>query len=104
MFSVQDTGPGFHAGPGAPLVAALRSATAAAHEIDRKAGVDLDSVDPDAESDTDGRAVKQVRGEGIGLSIVKRLSDMLNATVELESSAQAGTIFRVIVPRSYQQR
>ncbi len=40
MFSVHDTGPGFHAGPGAPLVSALKAATVASHDIDRKAGVD----------------------------------------------------------------
>ena len=40
MFTVHDTGPGFHAGPGAPLLGALKAATAASHEIDRKAGVD----------------------------------------------------------------
>jgi len=46
--------------------------------------------------------VNQPRGEGVGLSIVKRLSDLLNATIELESSAEFGTIFRVILPRRYQ--
>jgi len=104
MFSVQDTGPGFHAGPGSPLVAALKEATVAAHDLDRKAGVDPESADPDASmEDTDRRAVKQARGEGIGLSIVKRLSDLLNATIELESSAEVGTIFRVMLPRHYQR-
>lgn len=101
MFSVRDTGPGFHAGPGAPLVGALKAATVAAREIDREAGVDTEPVDPGDESDDDNPAAKQVRGEGIGLSIVKRLSDLLNATVELESSPQAGTIFRVVIPRRY---
>lgn len=102
MFSVRDTGPGFHAGPGAPLMGALKAATTAAHEMDRAAGVNSgEAADPGAESDADNRPVKQARGEGIGLSIVKRLSDLLNATVELESSAQDGTIFRVIVPRHY---
>lgn len=104
MFSVKDTGPGFHAGPGAPLVAALKEATVAAHDLDRKAGVDPESADPDGSmEDADGRTLKQARGEGIGLSIVKRLSDLLNATLELESSAEIGTIFRVILPRRYRQ-
>ncbi|MGZ9076254.1 MAG: ATP-binding protein, partial [Burkholderiaceae bacterium] len=102
MFSVRDTGPGFHAGPGAPLVSALKAATVASHDIDRKAGVDPESADATASAtDTDARAVNQQRGEGVGLSIVKRLSDMLNATIELESSAEFGTIFRVILPRRY---
>jgi signal transduction histidine kinase len=103
MFTVHDTGPGFHAGPGAPLVSALKAATAASHEIDRKAGVDPESADTNGSAiDTDRREVNQPRGEGVGLSIVKRLSDLLNATIELESSAQLGTTFRVILPRRYQ--
>jgi signal transduction histidine kinase len=103
MFSVRDTGPGFHAGPGAPLLSAMKAATIASHDIDRKAGVDPESSDPTAsEADTDTRAVSQQRGEGVGLSIVKRLSDLLNATIELESSAEIGTVFRVILPRRYQ--
>ena len=103
MFSVLDTGPGFHAGPGAPLLSAMKAATVASHDIDRKAGVDPESSDPTASAtDTDPRAVNQQRGEGVGLSIVKRLSDLLNATIELESSAEVGTIFRVILPRRYQ--
>jgi signal transduction histidine kinase len=103
MFCVRDTGPGFYAGPGAPLVSALKEATVAAHDIDRRAGVDPESADATgSEADIDARAGNQQRGEGVGLSIVKRLSDLLNATIELESSAEVGTIFRVILPRRYQ--
>ena len=103
MFSVRDTGPGFHAGPGAPLLSALKAATLASHDIDRKAGVDPESADATTSPlDADERAVSQQRGEGVGLSIVKRLGDLLNATIELESSAEVGTIFRVILPRRYQ--
>jgi signal transduction histidine kinase len=103
MFSVQDTGPGFHSGPGAPLVSALKAATIASHEIDRKAGVDPEAAEENGTAiDDDPRAVGQQRGEGVGLSIVKRLSDLVNATIELESSAELGTIFRVILPRHYQ--
>ena len=104
MFSVQDTGPGLRAGPNAPLVSALKAATSASHDIDRKAGVDPESADPNASTtDADRRAENHERGEGIGLSIVKRLSDLLNATIELESSPEGGTIFRVILPRHYQR-
>ena len=104
MFSVQDTGPGFHAGPGAPLVGALKAATVASHDIDRKAGIDPEPAEQDgATEDADRRAVRQARGEGIGLSIVKRLGDLLNATIELESSPEVGTIFRVLLPRHYKR-
>jgi signal transduction histidine kinase len=39
------------------------------------------------------------RGEGIGLSIVKRLCELLNATIELETDAATGTSFRITFPR-----
>jgi two-component sensor histidine kinase len=42
-------------------------------------------------------------GEGIGLSIVKRLCEMLDASLELESSKGEGTTFRVIFPRRYEE-
>ena len=41
------------------------------------------------------------RGEGIGLSIVKRLCELLDASLELETAPGAGTTFRVIFPRAY---
>ncbi len=103
MFCVRDTGPGIQAGPGAPLVGALKEATVASHDIDRKAGVDPESADATGSAaDVDERRANQQRGEGVGLSIVKRLSDLLNATIELESSAEVGTVFRVMLPRRYQ--
>jgi signal transduction histidine kinase len=40
-------------------------------------------------------------GEGIGLSIVKRLCELLDASIELETSKGEGTTFRVILPRHY---
>jgi signal transduction histidine kinase len=40
-------------------------------------------------------------GEGIGLSIVRRLCALLDATMEVESRAGQGTSFRVVLPRRY---
>ncbi len=40
-------------------------------------------------------------GEGIGLSIVKRLCELLDASLEIASSAKTGTTFRVVFPRCY---
>ena len=88
---VEDTGPGFHAGPGAPIVEALGNATAESNG---------DAIAAHA-GDHDGRAVHQSQGEGLGLAIVKRLSDLLNATVELETKPGQGTSIRVLVPRRY---
>ncbi len=82
-FSVVDTGPGFHAGPGAPLVEALGTTPGEA---------------PAAE---DARPVHQSHGEGLGLAIVKRLCELLSASMELESAPDKGTTVRVLLPKRY---
>jgi signal transduction histidine kinase len=40
-------------------------------------------------------------GEGIGLSIVKRLCELLDATIEMKSVTDVGTTFRILFPRQY---
>jgi signal transduction histidine kinase len=50
------------------------------------------------------RSAKQPRskvGEGIGLSIVNRLCELLDASIELQSAKGQGTTFRVIFPVRY---
>lgn len=42
-----------------------------------------------------------VAGEGIGLSIVKRLCELLDASIQLESKENLGSLFQVILPRTY---
>ena len=49
----------------------------------------------------DARPVNQEGGEGIGLSIVKRLCELLDASIELDSTLGEGTTVRVVFPRSY---
>jgi signal transduction histidine kinase len=77
---VQDTGPGIHSEAGKPLSSALEGAP------EPKAGEEAQVPDG---------------GEGIGLSIVKRLCDMLDATIELKSVKGDGTRFRILFPRHY---
>jgi signal transduction histidine kinase len=91
-FNVQDTGPGFHAGPGAPIVDALHPS-----------GPDgAGATDPMRQGEAaDLRSVEQAPGEGIGLAIVKRLCDLLDASVEIDSSAAQGTRVRVQLPCRY---
>ena len=98
MLWVRDTGPGFHAGPGAPLAEALQDATAESKQNDEHAstGKPESKVQP-----PDRRPVHQESGEGIGLSIVKRLCELLDASIELESKPGMGSTFRVIFPRHY---
>ncbi|HEV7822708.1 MAG TPA: sensor histidine kinase [Burkholderiales bacterium] len=105
MLTVEDTGPGIHAGPGAPLAEALEEATEEARQVE----ITGDSARQREESKSaqagsaqpDPRAVHQQRGEGIGLAIVKRLSELLDATVELTSEPDQGTTFRIVLPRHY---
>ncbi|WP_428304361.1 ATP-binding protein [Lacipirellula sp.] len=108
MLCVTDTGPGFHAGPGAPLAEALVEATSEAMKLDAQSEVEGASTSAarsqsQRDQPMDDRPVHQEQGEGIGLSIVKRLCDLLDASVELESGPGQGTIFRVIFPRDYQK-
>jgi signal transduction histidine kinase len=107
MLCVEDTGPGFHAGPGSPLAEALEDATSEAQRLDGCPDDQGCSTGPaemasDGDCRLDPRPVHQERGEGIGLSIVKRLCDLLDASLEMESVPNQGTVFRVIFPREYQ--
>ncbi len=106
---VQDTGPGFLAGSGSELVAALGVATGHAKTLDADAlsgEVTHVAVQPLEPARTQGpdRRVPPLPGEGIGLSIVKRLCELLDATIELDSRMGEGTTFRVLIPRQYDAR
>jgi signal transduction histidine kinase len=102
---VKDTGPGLLSGPGAPLAMELRAATASAHEVDAKAAQGESRNPPVLDQRDAGSPVptppRHQAGEGIGLSIVKRLCDMLDASLEMISSRESGTTFRVVFPIDY---
>ncbi|MGQ0811491.1 MAG: sensor histidine kinase [Nitrospiraceae bacterium] len=106
VLCVQDTGPGFLAGSATPLARALKEATEEAHEVEEKAepaGEPSAHTEPapTLTSQSPRRPTQQPSGEGIGLSIVKRLCELLDASLELETAAGEGTTFRVILPRHY---
>ena len=106
FIQVKDTGPGFHSGPGAPLAGALGVATDQAKDVlaDEISGevTHVKRAQPSVPlARLDKRAVYQQEGEGIGLSIVKRLCGMLDATLEVDSKVDEGTTFRVLLPRQY---
>jgi signal transduction histidine kinase len=104
---VQDTGPGFERGSATPLERVLKRATAEAHEVEHRnlspnqAGSLQSDAAPTLASQSSHPASRLPSGEGIGLVIVKRLCEMLDASLELESSKGEGTTFRVIFPRRY---
>jgi signal transduction histidine kinase len=99
MFCVQDTGPGLQAGPGAPLATQLYEATQTSHETDDSESNETHA--PTVPAQSLASPAHQVSGEGVGLSIVKRLCELLDASLELETSPGSGSTFRVILPRSY---
>jgi len=95
LMSVEDSGPGFHAGPGAPIVNSLNASGAS------EPGSEAPRSEVAASGDADERPINQSQGEGLGLAIVKRLCDLLDAMVEIETAAEKGTTVRVLLPRRY---
>jgi signal transduction histidine kinase len=100
---VKDTGPGILGGPGAPMVVGLKEATASARESDENAAAISGQIPHVLVSAgaTLAQAANQQPGEGVGLSIVKRLCELLDASLEMASAAGTGTTFRVVLPRRY---
>ena len=82
---VVDTGPGIHSGSAKPLAQALGSVV----------------KEPMPEPSQAEKPSRDEAGEGIGLSIVKRLCELLDATIELKSEKDVGTTFRILFPRTY---
>jgi signal transduction histidine kinase len=91
---VVDTGPGIHTRSGKPLAGALERPNHAPADATPKQRADHSP-------DEAGNSRREPSGEGIGLSIVKRLCDMLDATIELKSEPNVGTSFRILFPRHY---
>ena len=91
--SVQDSGPGLptatKAGSLAQLLAPAPESTAAFGQPNPKA---------DAQQASNAQAASSAfahQGEGIGLSIVKKLCELLRAQLEIESKPGEGTLFRI---------
>ncbi len=98
---VQDTGPGFALQAAAPLRHALKDAT----EHAPQSGNDAAPSPPNLLAAESGPgSASTPSGEGIGLSIVKRLSDLLDATLELETAPGHGTTIQVTFPLAYRPR
>jgi signal transduction histidine kinase len=96
--TVTDTGPGLG---GTEIVAGLKEATVISQEVRRHAGSESHGL-PRPSTPGSSRPRSQPAGEGIGLSIVKRLCELLDARLEV-SSTGTGTTFRVVLPRHYER-
>jgi signal transduction histidine kinase len=102
---VQDTGPGFRSFA-TPIKTVLREATEMARDVEdaappAEAGSLSTEPAETLTSESPSRNPRVPSGEGIGLSIVKRLCELLDASIEVQSASGQGTTFRVIFPRSY---
>jgi len=104
VLCVQDTGPGLPAESAAPLAQALKAATEETQAVGEKAEA---AGEPSAEAEpapllrSQSPPSHEPAGEGIGLAIVKRLCELLDASLELHTERGKGTTFRVIFPRRY---
>jgi len=110
MLCVQDTGPGFKLQSASPLEKVLKQATDEAQAVEERAeseGRRFTRTHPHTQpaptlASQSAREVHHLpSGDGIGLSIVKRLCELLDASLELETARGEGTTFRVIFPRKY---
>ena len=104
---VKDTGPGMLTEAGTSMADGLQEATASAKESDEKSAAikgEASQVLPPKDTATPTRPSKLQPGEGIGLSIVKRLCELLDASLEIASAAETGTTFRVVFPRRYRRK
>jgi hypothetical protein len=90
---------------GAPLVVGLQEATESARESDENAAATAGEIShvlvPAPREATVIRPPHQQPGEGVDLSIVKRLCELLVASPKMASSAGKGTTLRVVLPRHY---
>jgi signal transduction histidine kinase len=102
---VQDTGPGLVASE-LPIKRELKEATEGVREVEDDTAHPPDeslqaTAPPTLTSKSAAGAARQPVGEGIGLSIVKRLCELLDASIELQTASGQGTTFRVIFPLRY---
>ncbi|MGH8258656.1 MAG: ATP-binding protein [Steroidobacteraceae bacterium] len=107
--SIADTGPGFALQSVGPLRHALKTATDEAHRVAIEGAVQGPDAtraqsDPPLAAASGPGSASLPSGEGIGLSIVKRLCDALGATVELETAPGHGTTIRILFPLRYPER
>ena len=92
-FEILDTGSGLTADP---LARRMAQATTEARAVEDAQKPNAAAPLPDGQREPEPSV-----GEGIGLAIVRRLCELLDATLELDASEREGTRFRVVLPMNY---
>lgn len=104
LFYVRDSGPGLLVSTAGKLAQSLEDAAmpaaAAGGTAPHLRALPPLAVDDSIDSHGESAAVER-HGEGIGLSIVRQLCELLDAVVEVESAPGRGTMFRILVPNDY---
>ena len=102
-FSIQDSGPGLPATTvgtlGQQLKPTVEPTSVLGPDQSEPVAVLPDSLPliPDP-ADMDSSIQPAKRGEGVGLQIVKRLCELLDANLDVETKAGRGTLFRIRMP------
>jgi signal transduction histidine kinase len=99
VLSVEDTGVGIEDRSSPAIAKLLRSATKEAISVAQERGEINSKVTPLPSASIHSPGV--ARGEGVGLTIVKRLCELLDATIKVDTEHGRGTTFRIIFPREY---
>ena len=106
LVSIQDSGPGLPSSLAGVFGDQLRPTVEATSVLAVDAGEPVTvlpehvPVIPDS-AELSEIAQQATQGEGIGLQIVKRLCELLKASLEIESIAGRGTLFRIRFPLHY---
>ncbi|WP_375444038.1 ATP-binding protein [uncultured Fibrella sp.] len=101
LLSIQDTGPGLSAGSALWLSDQLRPSVESAAVFSENTP---DGTPGPKSANAIGPISAQAgEGEGIGLYIVKRLCELLSASLDVETRLGTGTIIRIRIPIQYTQ-
>ncbi len=99
--SVEDTGVGIADRASPAIAKLLRAATREANAVSEPSGELGSKITPLPTALPATQATNSARGEGVGLTIVKRLCELLDATIELDTAHGRGTTFLITFPRQY---
>ncbi|GAA4398539.1 hypothetical protein GCM10023187_09320 [Nibrella viscosa] len=101
LFSVKDTGPGVSPGSVAILVNKLKGGSVSSRPIVERPATDYDAEPNEPAPDAVSHPSLLAGGEGVGLFIVKRLCELLGASLELESNPGVGSLVTISFPTNY---